>query len=100
LRLLYQHATSELCRRAGTEEDYTSNNLNQIVARENHAVAFSGTAASDALVKGAGRPGARRPAGRLVVRRDDGAEHERTVPGRPVRDGETVRPSSGSTAGL
>jgi len=41
---------------AGTEEDYTSNSLNQVVTRENHAVQFSGTAAPDALVKVAGRP--------------------------------------------
>ena len=41
---------------AGTEEEYTSNTLNQIATRENHAVPFSGTAAPDALVKVAGRP--------------------------------------------
>jgi len=41
---------------AGTEEEYTSNALNQIATRENHAVPFAGTAAPDALVKVAGSP--------------------------------------------
>jgi RHS repeat-associated protein len=38
-----------------TEEESTHNSLNQITTRENHSIAFSGTAAANALVKISGR---------------------------------------------